>query len=328
MGGSMASKRGDLCLMIGYPRRRLPVFQRRHPALRLGFVVDSTDEPGRLFTTCYVDSGDSGGGVFDLQGRLIGIAVGESTKFGKAATDCRAVGLFQLQWDFLTSGTLPATAAPSDVGAAVTEFQRLTPSVSPIVVEVRQGEKRCSLGTIVGSDGWVLTRASTLGDSVSCRLADGRELPARIGRVSRVHDLAMIRVEATGLPEADWTEHEEIPVGTLVAAVRFPREEAPAVGMVYRAAHPAPSEPGRLPIGKGQNVEGGVEIRDLTELEAGLPAVVDSDMALAVDSFGGPVIDHSGKVVAVTFAPSAYNGLVYLLPAAIAAKVSDRLKSR
>ena len=35
------------------------------------------------------------------------------------------------------------------------------------------------LGTIVGPDGWVLTKASELKGRITCRLRDGRELDAR-----------------------------------------------------------------------------------------------------------------------------------------------------
>ena len=70
-------------------------------------------------------------------------------------------------------------------------------------VQVRLEGKRVALGGVVGPDGWVLTKASTTRGALTCRLNDGRELPARVVGVDRDNDLAMLKIDATGLPSLD-----------------------------------------------------------------------------------------------------------------------------
>lgn len=70
-------------------------------------------------------------------------------------------------------------------------------------VEVRQQGKRVARGGIVGPDGWIVTKASLVRGSVTCRLKDGRELDARLVGVDSELDLAMLKVAAKDLPTLD-----------------------------------------------------------------------------------------------------------------------------
>jgi serine protease Do len=71
MGRSSSLKLGEWCVMLGFPggpRKGLK------PPLRLGRVLKVV-EPGRgyLVTDCTMSAGDSGGPLFDMSGRVIGI---------------------------------------------------------------------------------------------------------------------------------------------------------------------------------------------------------------------------------------------------------------
>jgi serine protease Do len=68
MGESRKVKRGDWVLTVGHPGGYKP---GRTPVVRLGRVLDVTDELIR--TDCTLVGGDSGGPLFDMQGRVIGI---------------------------------------------------------------------------------------------------------------------------------------------------------------------------------------------------------------------------------------------------------------
>lgn len=68
MATSAELKRGHWVLAIGHPGG----FQKgRHPVVRLGRVLDATDKFIR--TDCTLVGGDSGGPLFDMYGRVIGI---------------------------------------------------------------------------------------------------------------------------------------------------------------------------------------------------------------------------------------------------------------
>jgi len=68
MGKSGELKKGQWCLAVGHPGGWK---QGRSPVVRLGRVIDSGK--GAIQTDCVLVGGDSGGPLFDMQGRVIGI---------------------------------------------------------------------------------------------------------------------------------------------------------------------------------------------------------------------------------------------------------------
>ena len=74
-----------------------------------------------------------------------------------------------------------------------------------------------ALGTIVGSDGWILTKASQLGGEPQCVLSDGRKFAASLVGVDKQYDLAMLRIGAEDLPAVHWTSEPDLrPGGWLI----------------------------------------------------------------------------------------------------------------
>ena len=86
------------------------------------------------------------------------------------------------------------------------------------------------LGTIVGAEGWVITKASELPGQPTCRLPDGKVVSARVAGVDPAFDLALLSVPATDLKPVRWADDFNPPVGTLLAAVGT--EQPLAVGVV------------------------------------------------------------------------------------------------
>ena len=106
-GSSLTMKRGDMSILVGYPFAPFDdgmLEPRRTPAVRLGFVVEGTSGKagiGVLSTSCFILSGDSGSGVFDIQGRLVAIHTGAEGYEGPAYHT--RIEVLQKQWDFLTA---------------------------------------------------------------------------------------------------------------------------------------------------------------------------------------------------------------------------------
>jgi serine protease Do len=68
MGDSSALKKGEWCFSLGHPGGYHP---DRKPVLRVGRILDSSDTVVR--TDCTLVGGDSGGPLFDLDGKVVGI---------------------------------------------------------------------------------------------------------------------------------------------------------------------------------------------------------------------------------------------------------------
>jgi serine protease Do len=85
-------------------------------------------------------------------------------------------------------------------------------------VRVRCSDKDAVLGTVVGSDGWIVTKFSELKGDPLCALSDGRELKAKVIGVQTQYDLALLKVDAKDLPVVAWRESKEDGVGSWVAS--------------------------------------------------------------------------------------------------------------
>jgi serine protease Do len=118
-------------------------------------------------------------------------------------------------------------------------FRPVVAPASRSTVRVSCDEEDVALGTIVGADGWILTKASDLTGKIVCRIQDGREFDAYIVGVHEGHDLALLRIKAQHLPAVSWRTTKEEAVGNWVASVGM-SEQPVAVGVISVAARKLP----------------------------------------------------------------------------------------
>ena len=98
----------------------------------------------------------------------------------------------------------------------LTAFRDLENRARQSTVKVECDGKDVVLGTVVGPDGWVLTKFSELkGNKMTCKLADGRDLEARVVGIEETFDLALLKVDTKGLTPVEWHASKEAPVGSL-----------------------------------------------------------------------------------------------------------------
>ena len=222
------------------------------------------------------------------------------------------VELFRKQWDSLAAAKPVEALKTKPLAEIAAAFSRIAKELPPIAVEVLVDGKPRALGTVVASDGLVLTKASALAGAVSCRLADGRTVPASIQKQSRQHDLAVLKIDAAGLPEVRWSQDDSIVAGTLVAAV-VPGKQTLA-GIVTNAARPKPAAVG----GQQATEPGGDRAPSVHESAFG------TDILLKKESCGGPLIDRGGRVVGIVIAcqtePGGF-GQSQVIPASVARSV-------
>jgi serine protease Do len=163
-------------------------------------------------------------------------------------------------------------------------------------VKVRCDGKDAVLGTVVGADGWVLTKFSELkGKTTTCQLADGRDLEAKLVGRDEAFDLAMLKVDAKGLTAVEWTPSKEAPVGSWLASAG-PGSDPVAIGVVSVAVRKGnPKDPRLIDPDKSgflgvslSLAEGGVKIEQVTS---------GSGAATARLQVGDIILSADGKAV-------------------------------
>lgn len=101
--------------------------------------------------------------------------------------------------------------------AQLTLFKEVTQSASPSTVTIRDDRGPRVLGTIVGANGWIISKASEIDnpEDLSCRIHTGQEFDIKLLREDSANDIALLKIEATGLTPIQWSS-EPLKLGSLV----------------------------------------------------------------------------------------------------------------
>ena len=110
-------------------------------------------------------------------------------------------------------------------------FREVIATPRQTTVRIQNDGKEAALGVIVGADGWILTKAFELKGKITCRMPDGMEREAKLVGVHTVHDLAVLKVQASHLPVAKLAPSKRLPVGSWVASAGLSADPI-AVGVV------------------------------------------------------------------------------------------------
>jgi S1-C subfamily serine protease len=129
-------------------------------------------------------------------------------------------------------------------------FRPVVAKPSQSTVKVISGDKEVALGTIVGPDGWILTKASELKGPVTVSLKDGRSFPAKLVGVEEHNDVAMLKIDANNLTPVTWTESKVASVGYWVASPGT-GDEPVGIGVVSVAARKLPPSPMNMVANSG-----------------------------------------------------------------------------
>jgi serine protease Do len=166
-------------------------------------------------------------------------------------------------------------------------------------------------GVILSADGYILTNRHVVEDSqsLSVALSDGREFPATIVRISDVTDLALIKVEATGLHAASIGDSGALQVGQTAIAIGSPLgtyTETVTRGIV-------------------SGLDREITVTDQsTRRETTLSGLIQTDAAINPGNSGGPLLDIGGNVIGINTAiATSAEGLGFAIPIGAANDLID-----
>jgi S1-C subfamily serine protease len=298
-GDSTRMRSGDRCLLVGYG-----LVGGRHPKVLHSVVAAQSTVPWNqcleLDPSTRIYSGDSGGGVFDARGRVVGLLLGTGPprKPGRPESmplRSARIELLRTHWDEMQG---PFEAAQDSAFAVVdAELRRAAVDLKHSVVEVLDGKKPVSLGTVTRPDGIILTEASTVPKHPACRLSDGRVLPATVVKTALEHDLAVLKVEATHLPAIKWSTDGHPAIGTLVGVAAPGRRIA--VGLISHAPFALAPELCGLHVDLRDTARG-LEVARVDDWRlrrrAPQPKLLKGDIVLSIDGHPTPNLDAYRKI--------------------------------
>jgi serine protease Do len=168
---------------------------------------------------------------------------------------------------------------------------------------------------ILDERGYILTNNHVIesGQTITVRLADGREARAELVGAFAETDLAVLKINAPGLKAAVFGDSEASGVGEWVLAVGSPFgfEQTVTAGIV--------SAKGRGTIDPQSADSGATRFQEF----------IQTDAAINPGNSGGPLVDLQGRVIGINTAIASRNGgnsgLGFAIPSDVAQVVMDRI---
>jgi S1-C subfamily serine protease len=219
----------------------------------------------------------------------------------------------------------PAAVAPSSSGADASTVRDLTidessavinavDAVAPAVVTIQTttgglvGGSGSGSGFIYDSNGFILTNRHVVQDAEELLviLSDGRQFAGTVYGIDTLTDLAIITVEATGLPAAPMGSSADLEPGQLAIAIGNPLgnyANTVTTGVVS---------------GLGRQIRGETSSEQLNNL-------IQTDAAINPGNSGGPLVNSGGQVIGVNTAVSTNaQGIGFSIPIDVAKPIMQQ----
>jgi len=162
-------------------------------------------------------------------------------------------------------------------------------------------------GFIISADGEILTNAHVVegADQIIVKLADNTEKAAKLVGLDKASDVALLKIEASGLPAVRLGDSSQLEVGDWVLAIGSP------FGLEHTATQGIVSALGRsLPDGN-------------------YVPFIQTDVAVNPGNSGGPLFNINGEVVGINSQiysrSGGYMGLSFAIPVNTATSVARQL---
>jgi Do/DeqQ family serine protease len=172
-------------------------------------------------------------------------------------------------------------------------------------------EEGLGSGVIVSSDGFVLTNNHVVADAdeLTVVTSDGKKFTGKVVGADPKTDIAVVKIDATGLPAATFADSDKLRVGDVVFAIGDPLGVGETVTMGIVSA-------------KNRNV------RILDDVQ-GYEDFIQTDAAINMGNSGGALVDAKGRFVGINSAivsPSRGNiGIGFAVPVNMAASIMKSL---
>lgn len=225
--------------------------------------------------------------IFGLFGGLIGAFVAQDINIGDFGDDNSITQI--------TSAPVVIAEADSEVGETLIAkvAERLANSVvtiSTIIADDAGGGRGVGTGVVLTSNGEILTNAHVVEDASEVVVRFAGETEPRVAKVlasDAGNDLALLKVDATGLVAATFAKPGSVKIGDTVVAIGY-----------------------ALALDGGPTVTSGIvsALKRTIETDSGaLNSLIQTDAAISSGNSGGPLVNLKGEVVGINTAVARGN---------------------
>jgi S1-C subfamily serine protease len=220
------------------------------------------------------------------------------------------------------AGTVPTASAATASAVVYTtasdvSIEKIAATVEPSVVTIHATGATGSSpfsgqtsgvgsGFVVSADGLILTNAHVVADAstLTVEFSDGRQASATVVASDTAHDLAVVRVDRTGLTPVTLGDSGALVVGQTAIAIGSPLgtfTETVTQGII-------------------SGLDRSIDVADQgTRPVRHLTGLIQTDAAINPGNSGGPLLDGSGRVVGIVSANATdAHGVGFAIPIAAA----------
>ena len=215
-----------------------------------------------------------------------------------------------------------ARVAPAVVSVNVVRTQQQAPEDPFAMFFAPRGYERqiegYGSGVIISPDGVVITNQHVTNGATQIVVTtrEGNDYPAKLLGEDPLTDIAVLKIEATGLPTAPLGRSADLTVGEWVVAIGNP--------FAYMLGNSEPSVTAGVVSAVGRNL---LPSGDQAGVYVGM---IQTDAAINPGNSGGPLVDVQGEVVGVNssiFSPSGGSvGIGFAIPIERAQRVAAELR--
>jgi len=174
----------------------------------------------------------------------------------------------------------------------------------------RSESRSLGSGFVISQDGYVLTNAHVVegADEITVKFTDKREFKAKVIGADKRSDIALIKIDATGLPAVRFGDPQKLKVGEWVVAIGSPFgfENTVTAGIVSAKGRSLPQE--------------------------NFVPFIQTDVAINPGNSGGPLFNMRGEVIGINSQiysrTGGFMGLSFAIPADVALDVQKQLKEK
>ena len=232
----------------------------------------------------------------------------------------RSAGVTDARYSVIVDAA--ARVAPAVVSVNVLRRQRQAPEDPFAMFFMPRGYERqvegYGSGVIISRDGVVITNQHVTNGATQIVVTtrDGTDYPAKLLGEDPLTDIAVLKIEANGLPTAPLGKSADLSVGEWVVAIGNP--------FAYMLGNSEPSVTAGVVSAVGRNL---LPSGDQTGVYVGM---IQTDAAINPGNSGGPLVDVQGEVVGVNssiFSPSGGSvGIGFAIPIERAQRVTAELR--